>query len=141
VKIEELDAYGTVLAYDAMRPLRPHLTCAGFVKLVNEIQRPEGYRLVASWDVQLGAVVAAAGFRQLNSLAHGRHLYVDDLSTVPAARGRGHASRLLAWMEREARRLGCGQVHLDSGTHRYDAHRLYLRHGFAIRSFHLTRRL
>jgi GNAT superfamily N-acetyltransferase len=138
VKIEELDADGTELAFDAMRQLRPHLTSSGFTKLVNEMQRPQGYRLVGSWDSSTGRVVAAAGFRVQHMLANGRILYVDDLSTVPVARGQGHASRLLAWLEREARFLGCAQVHLDSGTHRYDAHRLYLRHGYAIRSFHLS---
>ncbi|TFE33810.1 GNAT family N-acetyltransferase [Frankia sp. B2] len=124
-----------------MRQLRPHLTSTGFVKLVNEVQRPEGYRLVASWDGELGRVVAAVGFRQVTSLAYGRHLVIDDLSTILAARGRGHATRLLAWSEREARRLGCEHIHLDAGTHRYEAHRLYLRTGFTIAAFHFTRRL
>ena len=40
-------------------------------------------------------------------LAWGHYLYVDDLSTVPAARGRGHADLLLAWVVDEGRRLGC----------------------------------
>jgi len=141
VKIEELGADGTEQAYDAMRQLRPHLTSAGFVRLVNEVQRPQGYRLVGSWDAASGKVVAAAGFRLQHMLAHGHVLVVDDLSTVPAARGQGHASRLLAWLEREARFQHCVQVHLDAGTHRYEAHRLYVRNGFAIRSFRLTRRL
>ncbi|MBL7496461.1 GNAT family N-acetyltransferase [Frankia sp. CNm7] len=141
MKIAELGADGTEQAYDAMRQLRPHLTSAGFVRLVNEVQRPQGYRLVASWDALSGRVVAAAGFRVQHMLAHGPVLQVDDLSTIPAARGQGHASRLLAWLEREARFLGCAQLHLTAGTHRYDAHRLYLRHGFAIRSFQLSRQL
>ncbi|MBX6389620.1 MAG: GNAT family N-acetyltransferase [Frankia sp.] len=141
MRIQELDAGETLQAYDAMRQLRPHLTSAGFVRLVNEVQRPQGYRLVGSFDPYSSKVVAAAGFRMLHTLAHGPVLQLDDLSTIPAARGQGHASRLLAWVEREARRLGCAQVHLAAGTHRYDAHRLYLRHGFTIRSFHLTREL
>jgi GNAT superfamily N-acetyltransferase len=141
VKIEELGADGTGQAYDAMRQLRPHLTSAGFVRLVNEVQRPQGYRLVGSWDPGSGRVVAAAGFRLQHMLAHGRVLIVDELSTVPSARGQGHASRLLAWLEREARFQHCAQMHLDAGTHRYEAHRLYLRNGFLIRSFRLSRRL
>lgn len=124
-----------------MRQLRPHLTATGFVRLVNEVQRPQGYRLVASWDGEAGRVAAAIGFREMSSLAYGRHVLVDDLSTMPALRGRGHATRLLAWIEREAKRLGCAQIHLDSGTYRHDAHRLYLRSGFTIPSFHFARRM
>jgi len=141
VKIEELDADGTELAYDAMRQLRPHLTSAGFVRLVNEVQRPQGYRLVGSSDALSGKVVAAAGFRVQHTLAHGLVLAVDDLSTVPSARGQGHGSRLLAWLEREARYQHCVQIHLDAGTHRYEAHRLALRNGFMVKSFRLTRQL
>ncbi len=141
VKIEELEAERTWLAFDPMRQLRPHLTSTGFVRLVNEVQRPEGYRLVASWDGELGRVAAALGFRQVNSLAAGRYLAVDDLTTLLAARGRGHATRLLAWAEREARRLGCEHIHLDADPHRHEAHRLALRAGYSISAFHLTRRV
>jgi GNAT superfamily N-acetyltransferase len=141
VKIEELEADRTWLAFDPMRQLRPHLTSTGFVRLVNEVQRPEGYRLVASWDGELGRVVAALGFRQITSLAEGRHLAVDDLTTLLAARGRGHATRLLAWAAGEARRLNCENIHLTVGTHRHEAHRLALRAGYSISSFQLTRRV
>ncbi|SNQ52212.1 Acetyltransferase (GNAT) family protein (fragment) [Frankia canadensis] len=141
MKIEELEADRTWLAFDPMRQLRPHLTSTGFIRLVNEVQRPEGYRLVASWDGELGRVVAALGFRQLTSLAEGRHIAIDDLTTLLAARGRGHATRLLAWAEREARRLNCENMHLTVGTHRHEAHRLALRAGYAISSFQLSRRL
>lgn len=76
--------------------------------------------------------------RRGHNLAWGDHLYVDDLVTLPAHRGRGHARTLLDWVLEEARRLGCVQLHLDSGTHRHDAHRLYLGWGMAITSFHLA---
>jgi GNAT superfamily N-acetyltransferase len=76
-------------------------------------------------------------------LAWGRYLYVDDLSTLPEARRRGHGRRLLDWLTEEARRQGCDQLHLDSGVgpDRIDAHRLYFNTGLAITSFHFARRL
>jgi hypothetical protein len=40
-----------------------------------------------------------------------------------------------AWRARSA---GCIVVDLDSGTHRVDAHRLYMRERFAITAFHFT---
>jgi GNAT superfamily N-acetyltransferase len=61
-------------------------------------------------------------------------------SFVPE-REQGHASALLDWLLAEARRLGCGQLHLDSGTtpERFEAHRLYHKNGFAIYSHHFAR--
>jgi GNAT superfamily N-acetyltransferase len=99
-----------------------------FVAQVDGMQRPEGCRLVGVLAVEGEDAQAVAGFRLATSLSWRRHLYVDDLSTVPSARGRGFAGRLLGWVHDEAQRLGCDQVHLDSGVapNRHAAHRLYL---------------
>ncbi len=110
-----------------------------FVSRVNGAQRPEGYRLVASFAD--GVVVSAGGFRRLNTLAWGDVLYIDDLVTLESHRGQGLAHRLLEWILTEARRLGCDQVHLDSAPHRHAAHRLYLTEGYHISSFHFSREI
>jgi len=125
-----------------MRELRPHVGDeAEFVRRVDEVQRAEGYRLVAVFEDGLEDAVAAAGFRLRNMLAWGRVLYVDDLSTLPSARRRGYGRALLDWLAEEARRLGCGELHLDSGVGptRADAHRLYLNAGLRITSHHFAR--
>jgi GNAT superfamily N-acetyltransferase len=140
IRIAELDGADTASAFDVMRELRPHLTDADeFVERVRD-QRREGYRLVVSYD-EMDQLVSLAGFRHQTSLYAGSHLYVDDLSTLPSARGKGHAGALLRWVAEEARRLGCVGVHLDSGTPRHDAHRLYLASGFVIPAFHFARSL
>lgn len=88
-----------------------------------------------------GEALAVCGFRVGQNLAWGRHLYVDDLSTLPVARGRGLATALLAWVHAEAARLGCGEVHLESGVQaaRAAAHRLYFGQGYRISSYHFMR--
>lgn len=142
--IRELHEEDTALAYAAMAELRTHLTgnCDRFVTQVNEVQRQQGYRLFAAFDDAGGGEAAAvAGFRRLSSLSWGDVLYIDDLSTRATARRRGHGRALLAAVEREARELGCVAVHLDSGHQRYDAHRLYLAVGYAIRSHHFIKPL
>lgn len=63
-----------------------------------------------------GDSVAVAGFRVATNLSWGRHVYIYDLSTMPAARGQGFAGQPLAWVHDEASRLGCREVHLDSGV-------------------------
>lgn len=125
-----------------MRELRSGIVnLTEFVEQIDEVQRPAGYRLVAVVPDENGDALAVAGFRLSTNLAWGRHLYVDDLSTRPAARGQGLASRLLDWIHGEAERLNCRQVHLDSGVgqNRATAHRLYLNSGYVISSHHFTR--
>lgn len=136
--ITELNDENTALAFNAMRELRPHLASADEFVAAVRIQRKEGYRLVASSDAS-GQVVAVAGFRHMTNLHAGSHLYIDDLTTLSSARRQGHAGALLQWVDEEARRLGCGAVHLDSATHRHDAHRLYLGCGYVIPAFHFSK--
>lgn len=140
--LTELEPPHTGLAFEAMRELRAGLVDrASFAEQVDEHQRPHGYRLVVILPDQGADAIAVAGFREGINLAWGRHLYIDDLSTVSSARGRGLASELLAWIHDEAARRGCGQVHLDSGVgpRRATAHRLYLNSGYVISSHHFNR--
>ena len=120
-----------------MRALRTHYADeAEFVRRVDEVQRPQGYRIVGAFEGE--RCVAVAGFRVIQNLAWHDTLYVDDLSTVPEARGRGCGRALLEWCKEEGRRLGCTQFHLDSGVgpEREDAHRLYFNVGMRISAHH-----
>ena len=122
-----------------MSALRTHHTDeAEFVRRVDDVQRPEGYRIVGAFEGD--RCVAVAGFRVIHNLAWGDTLYVDDLSTLPEARGRGYGRALLEWCRDEAARQGCAEFHLDSGVgpEREDAHRLYFNTGLRITSYHFA---
>jgi GNAT superfamily N-acetyltransferase len=134
--IREIEAGEGELVAEVLHELRQHLLVEEIPALV-DAQRAEGYRVVASFVGD--AAVAAACFRLSTNLALGRTVYIDDLVTLPRARGAGHARALLEWVATEAGRLGCTHVHLDSATHRHPAHRLYLGAGYDITSFHFVR--
>lgn len=127
-----------------MLELRPLVgSSEDFVRRVDEVQRPEGYRLIGYFVDGREQAVAAAGFRVLHFLAWGDALYCDDLSTLPEHRGHGYAAALLDWMMDEARRQGCGEFHLDSGVQadRESAHRLYFNKRMRISSYHFSRKV
>lgn len=135
----ELGDEQTALAFPAMKELRPHLVdVAEFVERVRR-QRAEGFRLAGSFSGE--SVVAVAGFRCGENLSLGRNLYVDDLVTMSVARRQGHAGALLRWLDEEAGRAGCAYVHLDSASHRHDAHRRYLTSGHKIVALHFAKEL
>jgi GNAT superfamily N-acetyltransferase len=122
-----------------MRALRTHYEDeAEFVRRVDEVQRPEGYRIVGAFEGE--RCVAVAGFRELNNLAWGHVVYVDDLSTHPDGRRRGYGRALLEWCMEEGKRQGCAEFHLDSGVgpEREAAHRLYFNTGLRITSYHFA---
>jgi len=144
VDVREITPPSTRDAFNAMRELRSVFANeADFARYVDDVLRPEGYRLAGVFEHGRDDAVAVAGFRVGHGLSWGHYLYVDDLSTIPGARRRGHASRLLGWLVDEARRVGCSQLHLDSGVglDRLAAHRLYFSRDLAITAYHFARRL
>jgi GNAT superfamily N-acetyltransferase len=126
--------------YPVMRELRPHITSEDeFLERARRQLKGSGWRLIYVEDN--GTPVAAAGFRISEWLAWGKALYVDDLICLQSHRGKGFAEALMLWMEDLARKEGCGEFHLDSGTHRLGAHRFYHRMKLVISSFHFQKKL
>ena len=124
--------------YPVMRQLRPHVEEGEYVGRTGRM-REYGYRLAAVVDDE--RILCVAGFRIVEFLAHGRFLYVDDLVTDGTSRSRGGGKRMLDWLAAEAKSSGCGQLQLDSGVQRYDAHRFYFREGMRISSYHFAKEL
>lgn len=56
--------------------------------------------------------------------------------SVPQARGLGFAGKLLDWLIAPARELECTAVHLDTGSTRHPAHRVYFSKGFHLNCHH-----
>ncbi|MEA2472487.1 MAG: hypothetical protein QOE06_402 [Thermoleophilaceae bacterium] len=141
--MRELHQGETRLAAAALLELRPQYGDAERLAERIDAQRESGYRVAGSFQPGDDQAAAVAGFRIATNLAWGHHLYVDDLVTRAAMRSRGHADAVMAWVVEEARRNGCGQLHLDSGVgpDRAAAHRFYFRHGLTIVSHHFARAL
>lgn len=142
IEVGPTDTARTYAAFCALREGRAIMASADqFVSWVNEKQRPQGYRIVGAFLPETQDAVAAGGFRVHCMLSRGLMLYVDDLVTLPGHRSSGHADRIFAWLVEEGRRLGCEQLHLDSGHQRYDAHRFYLKHGMVMNAHHFSMHL
>ncbi len=127
-----------VACHSVMRELRPQVPEEQFLSRVRS-QEGAGYRLACIRGP--AGVVAVAGFRVGENLAWGRFLYVDDLVTLPGQRSKGHGASLLSWLKGQAAKEGCGQMHLDSGIQRKEAHRFYEREGMALASLHFVARI
>jgi GNAT superfamily N-acetyltransferase len=125
--------------YPTMRFLRPQYSEDEFVAYALNDVLPSGAIMVAAIDE--GRVVAAATFRIAHSLSWGKYLYVDDLVVNETERSSGHGGALLGHLAEHGRAAGCAELHLDSGVHRHDAHRFYLRERMDIVFFHFRKSL
>ena len=141
VQIREILEGETAHAAAAILLLRPRWKNADAVTgFVDRHLRPAGYRLVGAFEQPSDAAVSVVGFRELRSTAWGHYMYVDDVSTLETARGKGFADELIRWVVAEAQRRECEGVHLDSGvgSDRAAAHRLYMRNRLRISAHHFS---
>ena len=125
--------------FPVVHELRPHIATPEDLLARVRRQMQQGYRMV--FLEEEGRVLSVAGYRIAEMLAWGRHMYVDDLVTAAGAQGTGCGSRLFDWLIAKAREAGCEQFHLDSGVHRFGAHRFYLHKGLDITAHHLAVKL
>ncbi|WP_291910470.1 GNAT family N-acetyltransferase [Chitinophaga sp. CB10] len=118
---------------DAILALRPMLQPEHILPQVKEMQETDGYMLIYIADpANPSRAAAIAGFRRLNKLLGGPHIYIDDLSTLPEFQGQGYARKLLDHIRELAVKQGLKSLRLSSGHDRHTAHRLYLNYGFYI---------
>lgn len=124
--------------FHTMKQLRPELEKDSFVSLVRELVH-EGYQLAYLRDEN--KVVCVAGFKISNSLAIGRNLYIDDLSTSGGSQSKGYGAQMLNWLRTLAKKEGCNFLHLDSNVQRYRAHKFYLNQNMYIASYHFAEKI
>lgn len=124
--------------WEAIFLLRPMLERENFVSQIKNIQK-EGYNLL--YVQEDNQTVAIAGYRIYSMLYCGKMLYLDDLSTLEAHRGKGHASQLLNHLKEIALTQDCVSIQLDSGPNRTIAHKLYFKEDFTISAYHFHKKL
>lgn len=122
--------------WKAYKELRPHLRSEDELVERWRLQTREGFQIIYIPDGN--TVLAAAGYRFLNTLAWGHVLYIDDLVAIAESHKMGFGTALLQYLQEEARRKNCDAVHLDTGYQRHRAHLAYLRNGFHFDCHHLA---
>ena len=108
--------------YPVVGQLRKRLTLVEFLDRFQKAKHG-GYRL---FYAKLGdSINGAMGFRTLDDLRWGYHLYIDDLIVDECVQGKGIGSALLLLAERFAMSEKCHYVRLAAGIIRVRAHEFY----------------
>lgn len=126
---------------DIIFAFRPQLDEATYLDLTMYMITDESFKLVYIPNDDNSKGAAFIGYRKMHMLRTGWIIYVDDLYTDPAYRGRGYAGKLLDFVAQEASEANINSIHLDSGYSLYDAHRLYLNKGYVLASNHFARKV
>jgi GNAT superfamily N-acetyltransferase len=119
--------------YEVMKELRPHHSLHGFITTMHEMKN-EGYQLIFLEDND--HVVSVAGFRFTTTLYDGLIIDFDDFVTLADGRSKGYGAMVFNHLACIAKERGIKTIHLNSGHHRYDAHRFYLNKKMKIIAHH-----
>lgn len=113
--------------FPVISALRPALKdAAEWVQRAQQMAA-DGYRVLAVW--QGNRAVAMAGYRVMDNLIHGHFLYIDDLITLDAERGKGWGAELLREVSVIGVDEGCQRLVLDTAATNTNAQRFYKRQG------------
>lgn len=126
---------------DLLFAFRPNLMQETYIDQVIKIIREERFKLVYLPSDDNSKAAAFIGYRLMHTLRTGWMIYIDDLYTDPAYRGRGYAGSLLDYVDGEATRDAIPSIHLDSGYMLHDAHRLYLNKKYVLACNHFAKRM
>ncbi|MDP1540131.1 MAG: GNAT family N-acetyltransferase [Moraxellaceae bacterium] len=121
--------------YQVMRELRNQFDSDTFVDWVHE-QANQGYVLV--YIAGPSGPVSVAGYRVRESLAWGRYLQVEDITTLAAYRSKRMGSALAKWLINQAQQEGCQSVHVDSPLGAEQLQRFCERQGFQVSAQHYS---
>jgi len=122
--IKELDIDEIAQAFPVVSQLRPHLNWAEYIELVKTM-KTSGYQAVCLHENESGKIVSYAGFAKLVNLYYGEHIWVYELVTDEAKRGKGYGKLLLSHIEKYARDNALNCVALSSGVQKERAHKFY----------------
>jgi GNAT superfamily N-acetyltransferase len=130
VEIRELVDFSELCTmFPLVRQSNPELDQETFETRVAEMLHGGGYRCLGAY--REGILVGIAGFWIGTALWCGRYCEPDNVVVDQASRGGGVGKALMAAIDAEANRLGCGMMKLEVYTTRHKAREFYRREGFS----------
>lgn len=121
-------------AAEVLRELRPTLEPEKFLSRKAELTEM-GFRLVALRKA--GEILSVASFTVSPHALHGAELLIHDMATVERERGKGHAQKILDFLELIARGRDCFRIFVHSKS----AAGFYENAGYELYSQALIKRL
>jgi GNAT superfamily N-acetyltransferase len=124
--------------YPLIRQHHTSMKDADFADLTKDLNDTK-YKTIGCYQDE--KLVATVGFWIGVRFYCGRYMYVNNFVVDKSQRGNGIGSQVMTWLEKEAKKLGCNAVVLDSYVTNHAAHKFYLNRGYIISNFHFKKDL
>ncbi len=97
----------------------------------------QGYRCISY--VEKGKYLGLCGFWHGTRFWCGDFIDLDNVVVDEKARAKGIGKAMVAWVEKEAKRLKCDQMGLDCYVTHHPAHHFYMRQDYIIKGYHFIK--
>jgi GNAT superfamily N-acetyltransferase len=124
-------------SFPLIQQLNPSMTRGRYLDLIREMVKPGNYFQVGCF--LSGKLVGLTGIWIGTQLWCGKFIEVDNFIVDEAHRRLGIGSKLMNWVDENAKIEGCEMIRLDTYVTLEKAHRFYFFHGFRIEGFHMTK--
>ena len=122
--------------YPLIRQHHISMNDTDFTNFVQEM-KGTGYQCIGVYIA--GKLLATVGFWIGVRFYCGKYMYVNNFVVDNSERENGIGSKVMHWLEEEARRLTCKAVVLDSYVTNSAAHKFYFGKGYVISNFHFKK--
>ena len=136
VRIRALSSSEMPKLYPLIRLLNPSMKKTVFLKRLKTMV-PQGYQAIGAFDNT--RLIGCSGFWVGTRFWCGKQIDIDNFVVHPDYRGKRVGTRLLAWLERYAKKVQCDLMVLDVYTSNHLAHRFYFDYGFTATGYHMTK--
>jgi GNAT superfamily N-acetyltransferase len=138
--IRELNSKKEMISsYTLVNQMYPKMSFEDYKKNLDEMISLSGYKMVAAF--LNGEMVGVTGYWVSFMLYCGRYIQASNLVVDRKKRSLGIGKKILHYLEKKGKKLGCEKLVLDSYTENKKSHSLYYREGFYIRGFHFMKNL
>ena len=138
MQIREMNLKELDVIYKLLVQLRPTLSFKEFDDLVYDMRHME-YKMIGM--LHQGKLLTFAGVAVQTNFYHKRHLFVFDLVTDEAYRGKNYGFEMLEYLESYAKTAMCENIVLSSNFQREDAHRFCEKNGFKKISYTFLKKI
>jgi GNAT superfamily N-acetyltransferase len=138
ISIRELAPQEMPVIFPLIAQLNPELTRREFDRCLKEMLA-NNYRCVGAYEGK--KLIGVMGLWLSSRFWCGRFLEADNVVVDKNARSAGVGQLMMAWLDKEAKRLKCSIVKADAYTSNFDSHRFYLRERYVILGFSFVKKL
>ena len=128
-----------MFAYPLIATMYKDMDYKTFNAYIREMVAVNNYHMVAVFIDD--EIIGVCGYWVFLMLYCGRYLQASNLVVAEKYRSLGIGQKILSYLTKIAREMGCKKLVLDSYTENKKSHPLYFREGFYIRGFHFMKDL